>query len=242
MKNKAIILLIFIIVIIAVIGIVLAVRNSGEENTTANNVNTEESNNEENQVIENANEIQGETINNETTNSNRVLVAVFSQGGEVYNVGNVEVGNTMMFANKIVDHFGDNADLFHITTVEPYPESYDELTEVAREQLDSNARPEIQGQVDNFEQYDTIFIGYPIWWGEIPPAVSTFLESYDFIGKTVIPFNTHEGSGSSGTYQDIADALSNANVNTNGLAIRGTDAREESSRNTIENWLQELGY
>ncbi len=88
----------------------------------------------------------------------------------------------------------------HITTVEPYPESYDELTEVAREQLDSNARPEIQGQVYNFEQYDTIFIGYPIWWGEIPPAVSTFLESYDFTGKTVIPFNTHEGSGSSGTY------------------------------------------
>lgn len=241
MKSKGIVLLIFIIVIIAVIGIVFAVRNSEENNRTAN-VNTEKSSNTENEVIENENNLQGETTNNEITNGNRVLVAVFSQGGEVYNVGNVDVGNTMMFANKIVDHFGDSADLFHITTVEPYPEDYDELTEIARDELDSNARPEIQGNIENFGQYDTIFIGYPIWWGQIPPAVSTFLESYDFTGKTVIPFNTHEGSGNSGTYQDIIDALPNANVNTNGLAIRGTDAREESSRTTIENWLQKLGF
>ena len=230
MKNKVITLFIFIIILISFIVITLAVKNSKEENKTANNVNVEESDNVE------------ETINNENANDNRILVAVFSQGGEVYNVGNVEVGNTMMFANKIVEYFGDSADLFHIITVEPYPEGYNELTEVARKQLDSNARPEIQGNVDNFEQYDTIFVGYPIWWGEIPPAVLTFLESYDFTGKTVIPFNTHEGSGSSGTYQDIVDKLPEANVNTNGLAIRGTEAREESSRDTIEDWLQELGF
>lgn len=72
--------------------------------------------------------------------------------------------------------------------------------------------------------------------------INTFLEKYDFSGKTIIPFNTHEGSGNSGTFSDIKSKMKSSNVNTNGLAIQGKTARQESSRSTVENWLKELGF
>ncbi len=93
----------------------------------------------------------------------------------------------------------------------------------------------------NIDNYDTIFIGYPIWWGDVPMIINTFLEKYDFSGKTIIPFNTHEGSGNSGTYTSIKNKMSSSTVNTNGLAIQGKTARQESSRSTVENWLKGLG-
>lgn len=143
-------------------------------------------------------------------------------------------------SSYIVDYL--KADSFEIVPVKPYTTIYKDLIEVAKEEQRNNARPEIKNKISDFEEYDTIFIGYPIWWGDLPPIVYTFLEEYDFSGKTVIPFNTHEGSGISGTYDRIKNKLSNANVNTNGLALQGKVSRTDDGKSETINWLKNLGY
>ena len=110
-------------------------------------------------------------------------------------------------------------------------------------QRNSNARPAIKDTVERFDDYDTIFIGYPIWWGDLPMILHTFMEGYDFTGKTVIPFNTHEGSGQSGTQSTIRTKLSGATV-LQGLAMRGSTAqalKADGTDATVKNWLDALG-
>lgn len=170
-------------------------------------------------------------------NQHKILVAFYSKAGENYGVGNVEIGNTEMMAKNIAEFVG--GDLFKIEPIIPYPDNYEESTVVAKEELQANVRPEIKNQVPNFLDYDIIFIGYPNWWGMYPMIINAFMESYDFTSKTVIPFNTHEGSGSSNTYQEIKNKLSNTKV-LEGLAITGRSAREESSREVIKNWIDGL--
>ena len=183
-----------------------------------------------------------EILNNQSDNnsSSKILVVYFSRTGENYNVGNIEVGNTAIMASFIKEYL--NADSFEIIPVNKYPESYDECLKVATKEKEENARPAIESKIDDISKYDTIFIGYPIWWGEIPQIIYTFMEEYDLSNKTIIPFNTHEGSGSAGTYNTIKSKLSNSKVNTNGLALQGKTARtDEGKEKTIE-WLKELGY
>ena len=93
------------------------------------------------------------------------------------------------------------------------------------------------------DSYDIVFLGYPIWWGDMPMAVYTFMESYDFSDKVVIPFNTHEGSGESGTYSAISSALNNAQV-LDGMAIQGKTAQEFNSdtQQAVRSWLDGLGF
>lgn len=188
-----------------------------------------------------------EILNNETTNSNqnitkdnKNLVVYFSKAGENYNVGTVDVGNTAMMASYIKEYL--NADSFEIVPVKKYPDDYKTSTEIAKKEQNDNARPEIKNTLDNFSDYDTVFIGYPIWWGDLPMIVYTFLENYDFTGKKIIPFNTHEGSGSAGTYNKIKNKLPNSNVFTNGLAIHGKTARTDDGKKQTIKWLKELGY
>ena len=182
------------------------------------------------------------TINNTSEEEKNILIAFFSTADENYSVGTVDVGNTEIMAGFIKDYIGEKADTFKIDPVTPYPADYKKCTEVATKELNENARPEFQNANSlDISKYDTIILGYPIWWGDVPMIINTFLEKYDFSGKTVYLFNTHEGSGNSGTYSSIKNKLSSTNVNTNGLAIRGADARKESSRSTVENWLKGLG-
>ena len=170
-----------------------------------------------------------------------ILVAYFSRADENYNVGTIDKGNTQIVAEFIADEVG--ADSFHIETVTPYPADYDECCDVAKQELADKARPEIQGGVDNMEQYDIVFLGYPIWWGDMPMAVYTFMDSYDFSDKVVIPFNTHEGSGESGTYSAITSYLPNAQV-LDGMAIQGKTAQKFSSdtQQAVRDWLDGLGF
>ena len=121
-----------------------------------------------------------------------ILVAYFSLAGEQYEVGVIEKGNTEIVAEMIAEAIG--ADLFSIQPVTPYPTTYDGLLEVSQQES-PEAAPAIAETVADMEQYDTVFIGYPIWWGDIPAIVAGFLESYDFSGKTVIPFATSSSSG-----------------------------------------------
>ena len=180
----------------------------------------------------------------------RVLVVYLSRAGENYNVGvpregsasaayagYIEKGNTAMMAAVIADMTG--GDLFEITTVTPYPEDYASMLRAAQEEIDTDARPALAAQVENMADYDVIFIGYPIWHGRMPRAIYTFIESHDLTGKTVIPFNTHEGSGQSGTQRVIEAALPGSTV-LQGLAIRGKVAQDdpERTRALIEPWLE----
>lgn len=179
-------------------------------------------------------------LNNQTETESKALVVYFSRTGENYNVGNVDVGNTAMMASYIKEYL--NVDSFEIIPVNKYPDSYDECLKVATKEKNEDARPAIENKIDDISKYDTIFIGYPIWWGEIPQIVYTFMEEYDLSNKTIIPFNTHEGSGSAGTYITIKNKLTKSNVETNGLALQGKVAREDKGKEETINWLKELGY
>ena len=168
------------------------------------------------------------------------LVTYFSHAGENYNVGVIEEGNTAKLAKVIAAQTG--ADLFEIVPVVDYPHSYDECLEVATREQREGARPEYVGDVENWDEYDTVFIGYPIWWGEIPNIVYTFMENHDFAGKTVIPFNTHEGSGQSHSQRDIERTLPDATV-LKGLAVRGATAQRDAdaTAKAVSDWLGGLG-
>ena len=151
----------------------------------------------------------------------KCLIAYFSRKGQNYVSGRIvdlKVGNIEVVANMIQKMTG--GDLFHIESVTAYPKDYTETTEVAKNELRAKARPMLTGQVENMKGYDVVFLGYPNWWGTMPMAVFTFLESYDFSGKTILPFCTHEGSGIGNSERDIKKLCPNAKVQT-GLAIRG---------------------
>lgn len=169
-----------------------------------------------------------------------VLVVYFSHAGENYNVGVIEEGNTAKMGTIIAEQTG--ADIFELVPVVPYPQDYDSCLDVATEEQRTDARPEYEGEIENWEQYDTVFIGYPIWWSEIPNIVYTFMEAYDFTGKTVIPFNTHEGSGQAHSQRDIEGLLKSATV-LKGLAVRGSKAQNdaEGTGTDVANWLKNIG-
>ena len=170
------------------------------------------------------------------------LVVFFSHTGENYNVGYIEKGNTHIVADMIADATG--ADRFEIVPEKGYPkDSYNECIEIAKKELQSNARPAVKGDV-RVEDYDVIFIGYPQWWGEPPMCIYTFIERHDWNGKTVIPFVTHEGSGMGGTDRKIAAECKGANTLTGkGLAIQGKVAQENqaSAKKSVDKWLEGLG-
>lgn len=178
-----------------------------------------------------------ETITEQPENNHGVLIAYFSRTGENYGVGVIEKGNTAIIAEMIAEQTG--GELFEIKTVNAYPDDYEECTEVAQAEKKENTRPELADSLDSLDGYDTIYLGYPIWWGDMPMAVYTFLESNNFDGKTIIPFCTHAGSGLSGTVENISTACPGATVKT-GLAIAGTTAQNDKAvtEKSVSEWLQ----
>ncbi|WP_425800441.1 flavodoxin [Desulfitobacterium sp. Sab5] len=168
----------------------------------------------------------------------KCLIAYFSREGNNYVSGrivNLAVGNTEVAAKMIREITG--GDLFSIEAVNAYPEDYTETTEVAKQELRANARPELTDQLENMASYDVIFLGYPNWWGTMPMPVFTFLEEYDFSGKTIVPFCTHEGSGLGHSEKDIAKLCPKATL-LKGLAIHGT--RVNDAKKDIANWLDKV--
>lgn len=175
----------------------------------------------------------------EAKQNHKVLVAYFSRTGEQYGVGNIKEGNTAIIAKMIAEKTG--GDLFEIKVKnDNYPSGYTDLTKYAKKEFQENARPEIIGKVENFDDYDTIFIGYPIWWGDKPMPVYTFLDGYDFHGKTIAPFATHEGSGFTGTQ---GMDKTGAKV-LKGLGIYGHVAQNDrkTADKEVSEWLKDLGY
>lgn len=152
-----------------------------------------------------------------------ILITFSSLAGETYVNGRIEnrpVGNTEVIARKLQDKIG--GDIFHIETVTPYPHDHYEIIDKAKEELHTNDRPEIKGSVEDMDSYETIILGYPNWWGTMPMAVKTFLEGYDFGGKTIIPYCTHEGSGMGHSESDLKKLCPDSTI-LQGTPIHGAD-------------------
>lgn len=143
--------------------------------------------------------------------------------------------NTKRVAEKINNIM--NGELFEIKTVYEYPVKYNLVVDLAKKEFIAQARPELINQIPNFNEYDVIVIGYPMWWYTCPMAIFSFLESYDFSGKTILPFCTHEGSALSASVDDIKKVVPSAIVK-DGLAIRGSNIEEDDK--LIKEWLDKV--
>ena len=163
------------------------------------------------------------------------LVVFYSRADENYFGGAyryIEVGNTEKIANMISEITG--ADKFKIKQKVPYSVKYSTCIDEAKKDLNAKARPELITMPDNIDSYDEIYLGYPNYWGDMPMAVYTFLENYDWTGKTIHPFCTHEGSGLSFTESKIKATCKGADV-TKGLAIHGSSVDKAGS--LVEKWV-----
>ena len=166
------------------------------------------------------------------------LIAFYSRAGENYFGGThrrVAIGNTEKAAEMLAELTG--GELYKIEQAQPYSDDYNTCTVEAKAHLRNNARPEVLNLPDDLDAYDEIYLGYPNYWGTMPMAVYTFLENYDFTGKTIHPFCTHEGSGLSRTEQDIQKAAPGAVV-TKGLAIHGSSV--DGAGGALRRWVESL--
>lgn len=227
-------------------------------NNTSNNTATESSAEtissapetvSENDTSDNTNhqaESDMTTNSNDTstdTQANKTLVLYFSAGNStadtISSATPYENGyySTQQLAVWIHDEVG--GDLVALTPTNAYPLGYNETADQAKQEADNNTRPPFEDLGVNIDDYQTIYIGYPIWWYTVPMIVNTFFDTYDCSGKTIIPFNAHAGSGNGGTYDTIRSLEPNATV-LDGLAIRGTSSFDDSTKQQIKDWLASL--
>jgi flavodoxin len=164
------------------------------------------------------------------------LVVYFSRKGNNYvsgNIINLPVGNTEVAAKLIAELAG--ADMFRIDPVKEYSQDYHKCTVEAQKELRDNARPELKNYINSIDGYDLIYLCFPNYWGTMPMCVWTFLEKYDFAGKTVKPLCTHEGSGMGRSESDIRKLCPGAKVEK-GLPIRGSEV--SGAKSIIEEWIK----
>lgn len=176
-----------------------------------------------------------------TYDGTKTLVVYFSQPDNVDDstvvIGDETLGNTQYMAYVIQENTGAN--IFRILPETPYPTDHDDLVDLARDEQNNNARPKFTGEIENFDEYDTVFVGYPNWWGDMPMILYTFFDAYDFSGKTIIPFNTHGGSGFSSTISTIRSLEPNATV-LGGKSI-SRDKIQDAEQEIID-WVKSLGF
>lgn len=189
-----------------------------------------------------------DTGNADVSGSSNILIAYFSvpedvettdaiAGASIVVRDNEKMGNTEYVAKMIQQTIGGN--LFRIETIEKYPLDHNPLVDQAAEEQDENKRPRLLNHVGNFEQYETIILGFPNWWADLPMPVYTFLEEYDFGGKTIIPFVTHGGSGFSGTIRTILQVQPDAHVSENTLSLSRNSVAD--SEEDVVSWAESLG-
>ena len=164
------------------------------------------------------------------------LIVFYSRANENYVGGmikNLTVGNTEIAAGIIKKLTG--GDIFKIEQIQEYPENYNECIEKAQDDQRKNARPELRKYPESINDYDVIFLGFPNYWGTMPMAVFTFLEHFDFTGKIIMPFCTHEGSGLGSSVNDIKRICPGAEIE-DGLAIMGSKA--ENAEKAVRMWIE----
>lgn len=170
-------------------------------------------------------------------NHGKALVVFFSHAGDNYAVGKVKEGNTKIVADYISNITG--ADQFELKTTKYDGMEYSALTELAQQEANRNELPKFNGSIKDIGQYDTIFIGGPVWWGTYPRIMFTFFKQYDLNGKTIIPFTTHEGSGLGNCVDDVRSAYPKAKV-VDGFSIYGHEVW--SGKAKVAKWLKSIGY
>lgn len=183
-----------------------------------------------------------------TTDGNHILIAYFTAANNsgvdavasasVSTIDGVPMGRVEAIARMIQDNTG--GDLFSIQASVVYPADGGELIDYAAEEQDQNARPELTSQIENFDQYDVVFVGYPNWWADLPMVMYSFFDEYDFSGKTIIPFNVHNGSRFSRTIETIQELEPGATVITDGFTVNENDVPEAAA--DVAAWVEELGY
>lgn len=178
----------------------------------------------------------GQTTKNQN-NMSKSIVIFFSHAGDNYSVGNVEVGNTKIVADYISEIAG--AEQFEIVTHKYDGMAYTPLTRLAQEEANKGELPPYEGKAPDLSQYDTVFIGGPVWWGTYPQVMFTLFKDINLDGKTVYPFTTHEGSGLANCVSDVKKAFPKANVQK-GFSIYGHEVRTEKAK--VEKWLKNIGY
>lgn len=213
----------------------LAVSSNTVQSDVPTYGNTEENGSKSNNI-----DPVNESFSSTETAENKVLIAYFSladsvpEGADAVTHATPSIGNTESAAIEIQKQTG--GDLFAIHTVESYPISHRECSEAAEEEMRSDARPELSSHIENMENYDTVYIGYPIWWYQEPMAIRTFLEEYDFSEKTVIPFCTTLGAGVKESEENIQSLCPNSTV-LNGLTLY---SGQDNFSDEILKWLSEI--
>lgn len=187
-----------------------------------------------------------ETLDTAEAGNGNILIAYFSvmetdgvdtvAGASRVAVNGEVLGNNEYIAQIIQRETG--GDLFAIETVQDYPTTHNPLLEFAYNEKADNARPELATQIENLDSYDVIFLGYPNWNADLPMPLYTFLEEYDFSGKTIIPFTTHGGSGFSRTVQTISALQPGATVISDGLSISRNSV--SGAENDVVQWVNGL--
>ena len=173
--------------------------------------------------------------NLKSQNMSKSIVIFFSHAGDNYSVGNIEVGNTKIVADYITEIKG--ADQFEIVTHKYDGMAYMPLIELAKEEANKGELPPYEGTAPDLSQYDTVFIGGPVWWGTYPQVMFTLFKDINLDGKTVIPFTTHEGSGLASCASDVKKAFPKAKV-TGEFSIYGHEVRGGKAK--VERWLKGL--
>ena len=232
--NKKIIIGIVCVVVIAIVCIGVYAFKTQIKNTSSVTKEPEEEVN------------VGDANTKVDSNGKKSLVVYFSlpeKTGDAKEDSTVDVdgktmGNTEYVANLIKDYTG--ADIYRIEPVKEYnTKDHQALINDAKEEQENDARPEIKTKISNFDEYDIIYVGYPIWWSDLPQIMYTFFELYDFSDKTVIPFSTNGGSGLAGTVSTIKNKLTTATVEENAFALYRENM--ETAPEKVESWLKELG-
>lgn len=235
------------LIMLAVVMIISIFTGCGSA-SVKNNQTTKNDSAEKSSDIDSTSNAVTEAVQNNTDNEN-ILIAYFSvpenvdtdgidaNSGASIVVKNKDVlGNMQYMAMTIQEAIG--GELFRIETKEKYPLEHETLVNQAKEEQNEEVRPELATHIENVEQYDMIFLGYPNWWGDMPQPLYTFLEEYDFSGKTIIPFNSHGGSGFSNTIEEIKKLQPNATVRDDGLSISRNDVAD--SEQEITDWAKGL--
>ncbi|SHO45324.1 flavodoxin [Anaerocolumna xylanovorans] len=220
--------------------------NIGSESNTTNSNNTAKAGNQAKINTQEKSEENSGDSNKEA--GKNILIAYFAvaENSDVDAVSSASVvtdngeakGRVRILADDVQNVTG--GDLFSIQTSVKYPGNVGDLIEYANKEKEDKARPELTSHIENLDDYDVIFIGYPTWWYDMPMVMYSFFEENDFSGKTIIPFNSHNGSRFSGTIETIQELEPNATVITDGFTVNERDVSDAAP--DIEDWLKGLGY
>ena len=200
---------------------------------------------------EEENDVENPSSEDDAEYGSSILVAYFSRSGntvwedgvDAVTSASINVMQDGQFAGNAELLAGmarqvTNGDLFLIQTADTYPSGYRDTTDLAKVEQNNGVRPALASHVENMDQYDTIVLVYPNWWGNLPQALYTFLEEYEFSGKTILPLCTHEGSRMGSTERTIASLCPDATL-MDGLAVRGGSAAGAQSE--VETWINNSG-